>query len=180
MYIDKHKPKQYTCRFCHKKFLGLRKEKRNKKVVYCSPKCATEANKKVPGRPPAKELLEALKNGESFVSLGRKYGVSDNAVRKWVRADGLEVPKVKMPSAEIECSSINCSKIVKKEANRINRAKQNFCSKDCRDDYVRANGPLAGVTKGEIEGMLASGMSLRAVARHFGVNHSTISKRFFQ
>jgi len=35
-------------------------------------------------RPPYKQLLEEIES-TSYVAVGRKYGVSDNAVRKWVR-----------------------------------------------------------------------------------------------
>jgi transposase-like protein len=35
-------------------------------------------------RPSYKQLLADLES-MSFVAVGRKYGVSDNAVRKWVR-----------------------------------------------------------------------------------------------
>ncbi|HEX6229472.1 MAG TPA: hypothetical protein VFZ41_08450 [Solirubrobacterales bacterium] len=35
-------------------------------------------------RPPYEQLLEELKE-TSYLAVGRKYGVSDNAVRKWVR-----------------------------------------------------------------------------------------------
>lgn len=37
------------------------------------------------------EFLKVLKNFESFTELGRKFGVSDNAVRKWCRKWGLPV-----------------------------------------------------------------------------------------
>ena len=35
-------------------------------------------------RPPYKQLLREIEES-SFVAVGRKYGVSDNAIRKWVR-----------------------------------------------------------------------------------------------
>lgn len=35
-------------------------------------------------RPPYKQLLEEIE-ATSYLAVGRKYGVSDNAVRKWVR-----------------------------------------------------------------------------------------------
>ena len=35
-------------------------------------------------RPPYEKLLEEIE-ATSYVAVGRKYGVSDNAVRKWVR-----------------------------------------------------------------------------------------------
>jgi transposase-like protein len=35
------------------------------------------------GRPPYEQLLAEIE-ATSYVAVGRKYGVSDNAVRKWV------------------------------------------------------------------------------------------------
>ncbi len=35
-------------------------------------------------RPPYEQLLEEIE-ATSYSAVGRKYGVSDNAVRKWVR-----------------------------------------------------------------------------------------------
>jgi len=35
-------------------------------------------------RPPHKELIREIKN-TSYLAVGRKYGVSDNAIRKWVK-----------------------------------------------------------------------------------------------
>ena len=35
-------------------------------------------------RPPYEQLLKEIE-ATSYVAVGRKYGVSDNAVRKWVR-----------------------------------------------------------------------------------------------
>jgi hypothetical protein len=59
---------------------------------YCSRACGTRRHRGVPRperrvveRPPYEELMEELRNS-SYVAVGRKYGVSDNAVRKWVRA----------------------------------------------------------------------------------------------
>lgn len=64
------------------------------KQRHCSRRCGTAhrnrrrgprpSARKV-GRPPYEQLLaetEAL----GFLAVGRKYGVSDNAVRKWIRA----------------------------------------------------------------------------------------------
>ena len=36
-------------------------------------------------RPPYEQLLREIE-ATSYVAVGRKYGVSDNAIRKWVRA----------------------------------------------------------------------------------------------
>ena len=59
---------------------------------YCSQRCGSHskgshaprpARRKVP-RPAYEELLSDLRT-TSFVAVGRKHGVSDNAVRKWIQ-----------------------------------------------------------------------------------------------
>lgn len=52
--------------------------------------------KKVEDRP-SREDLAIMINTMSWVSIGRKYGVSDNAIRKWARSCGL-LP-IKVPSS---------------------------------------------------------------------------------
>jgi len=60
---------------------------------YCSRACGTRWERKgrpIPGarrveRPPYEELLAEV-GLQGWSATGRKYGVSDNAVRKWVRA----------------------------------------------------------------------------------------------
>lgn len=76
------------------------------KVFYCS-KCGTERNKhsqsglcrdcyneqqQIVSRPNAKTLAQEIVD-TSFVAVGRKYGVSDNAIRKWCVA--YNIPKTK-------------------------------------------------------------------------------------
>lgn len=68
------------CSCCHKIYTP--KDKRQK---YCSQTCAAMANRKV-ARPSTEQLKEDIlyyKNNMS--AIGRKYGVSDNAIRKWIR-----------------------------------------------------------------------------------------------
>lgn len=50
---------------------------------YCSQKCSSFASRKV-SRPDAEQLKLDIDN-LSWVAIGRKYGVSDNAVRNWAR-----------------------------------------------------------------------------------------------
>lgn len=61
---------------------------------YCSRECGTRAprrNRGVPNenlrrveRPPYEQLLREIAE-TSYLAVGRNYGVSDNAIRKWVR-----------------------------------------------------------------------------------------------
>lgn len=70
--FDKPKKELNCCEFCKiKKCKGK----------FCSTKCCAESSRKVAR--PSKEILKDEIEKMSFLALGRKYGVSDNAVRKW-------------------------------------------------------------------------------------------------
>ena len=64
------------CAFCGKELVG--KQRNNK---YCSQECAHKANGSK--RPDVFTLLNDFKELKSYVQVGKKYGVTDNAVRKW-------------------------------------------------------------------------------------------------
>lgn len=54
-----------------------------------------ECNKKsmiINFRPPYEQLIKEIED-TSYIAVGKKYGVSDNAIRKWVKAYGNEPPK---------------------------------------------------------------------------------------
>jgi hypothetical protein len=51
---------------------------------YCSVECAQKGGRKVANRP-GKTTLKKLIKTTSWVAIGKKYGVSDNAVRKWAK-----------------------------------------------------------------------------------------------
>ena len=57
------------------------KEHYNKK--YCSQECAWVASRKC--EHPSKEILLKLLETFNMCEVGRMYGVSDNAVRKWLK-----------------------------------------------------------------------------------------------
>ena len=50
-------------------------------------KCSQKHSRKV--ERPTKEILKGMINKDSWTSIGRQYGVSDNAVRKWARSYGI-------------------------------------------------------------------------------------------
>lgn len=68
------------CKVCQKTLQG-------KETTYCSNKCQGLDSRKVV-RPTREQLQEDIKS-MSWLAIGRKYGVSDNAVRKWARSFGL-------------------------------------------------------------------------------------------
>jgi hypothetical protein len=86
----KNTPQERTCPVCGNKFVP-----RYKKHRYCSRACGTRWDRSslrgVPRlstrrveRPPYEQLMREIEE-TSYLAVGRKYGVSDNAIRKWVR-----------------------------------------------------------------------------------------------
>lgn len=68
----------HICMNCKKDF-----QNGHKKAKFCSPKCSSECQRKV--QRPEKSELEKEVNQFSWRALGRKYGVTDNTIRKWVK-----------------------------------------------------------------------------------------------
>lgn len=66
--------------------------------AYCSKKCEAKKKRFIKSgkkkRPSKKRLLSLLKR-KSWVAIGKRYGVSDNAVRKWAKAYKIDVSKFK-------------------------------------------------------------------------------------
>lgn len=63
--------------------------KNNCNQKYCSYNCSHTASRKT--ERPSKEQLEQEIKTTSFLQLGKKYGVSDNTIRKWVKAYELTI-----------------------------------------------------------------------------------------
>jgi len=57
--------------------------KNTRNITYCSSKCRDLGYRRVVW--PSKEQLVACIDKMSWTAIGRKYGVSDNAVRKWAK-----------------------------------------------------------------------------------------------
>jgi len=68
------------CSVCGKEFYEI---SQGSKLTYCSPKCG-QLKSRTCDRPSSGELRELLIDG-SFLAVGKQFGVSDNAVRKWCR-----------------------------------------------------------------------------------------------
>jgi HNH endonuclease len=71
------------CAYCGESFSPKYRRQR-----FCSRPCGVRHNApalRTVERPPYEQLLAELA-ASSYLAVGRKYGVSDNAIRKWVRA----------------------------------------------------------------------------------------------
>lgn len=73
---------QTECGCCKKNFYQLDRKDRNQK--YCSSECSKLGSRKVKNRP-SKEELQELVSKFNYTQVGRMFGVSDNAVRKWLK-----------------------------------------------------------------------------------------------
>lgn len=58
-----------------------------KQIKYCCQECCRTVSRKVKNRPPIEILLEELEK-TPYYKLCKKYNISDNGLRKWVRAYG--------------------------------------------------------------------------------------------
>ena len=70
--------KENICFQCKKKFKPRKIEQK-----YCSIKCRSLSKRK--GTRPRKKTLAKMLENMSWCAIGRKYNVSDNAVRKWAK-----------------------------------------------------------------------------------------------
>lgn len=78
IYIEK------ICKFCGKKFTVTNCYIRR---LYCCRDCFSKASRKV-DRPTEIQLRDEMESN-TWVALGKKYGVSDRAVKKWAKAYGI-------------------------------------------------------------------------------------------
>jgi len=76
-----------TCKCCKKNFEVSESTQSRNPRQYCSLYCSHKSRRKCV-RPSKKDLENQMQN-MSWLELGRNYGVSDNAVRKWARQYGL-------------------------------------------------------------------------------------------
>lgn len=81
---DKNKIEK-ECPICSKKFYVFNHAKQK----YCSQKCAHIAQQRIIR--PNREELKLLIRTTAFTTIGKQYGVSDNAIRKW--CDSYNLPR---------------------------------------------------------------------------------------
>lgn len=80
------KPKEKQKKYCER----CGKEITSRALKYCE-ECAHYIQRKV--ERPSREILKKEIRNESFLAIGRKYGVTDNTIRKWCKAENLPYKK---------------------------------------------------------------------------------------
>lgn len=81
----KSNPKPKVIRYCE----VCGKELNSDQKKYCSVECYQQATKG--NRPTLIQLIKDFEELKSFVQVGNKYGVTDNAVRKWCKLYGIPI-----------------------------------------------------------------------------------------
>lgn len=74
-FLDRELKPTGTCPVCERDVYG---------TTYCSTNCSKQKRRKVQNRP-SKEQLQKDVDELGYCGTGRKYGVSDNAIRKWMK-----------------------------------------------------------------------------------------------
>jgi len=77
-------PEMYTCAYCGIVFSSTWGNRQHTHA-FCSGECAALYCRRVIDRPSKESLRTELCTLGSFCAVGRKYGVSDNAIRKWMK-----------------------------------------------------------------------------------------------
>lgn len=84
--VIKRKIYHHICKTCNESF-----DSYDETQIYCSKECSCLDHRKVE-RPSKEELFELIKT-TPFLTIGKMYNVSDNAVRKWCETYGLPYKK---------------------------------------------------------------------------------------
>jgi hypothetical protein len=129
-------PGERLCKLCGKKFSIFY---RDCKGYYCTQKCSSESRRKA--NRPSKEDLEKLILVTPVTKLGKMYGVSDSAIRKWCKSDGIPLPIKTKKTFKVNC--VLCDdfySILERKVRRESREGREgpFCSQSCATTYWNA------------------------------------------
>lgn len=138
--------------------------RRSSMCIKCSNnsrKRQTKSGLKIVEKPDKKDLEKEI-NTMPMTSIGKKYGVSDNAVRKWAKNYDIELKRKKFP-VPIKTCPICKMEFKTDDKNKI------YCSKKCIDKKRRKHYP----SKNELlEVFKLNGLSKSA--KKFNVSNQTI------
>lgn len=70
---------------------------------FCNPDCYWQFVREHSPKPSKDVLARHLEETPNFCALGRMFGVSDNAVRKWAKSYGLDISRI---DGRLKCASI--------------------------------------------------------------------------
>lgn len=146
------------CEVCHTEF-----KQRTTRQKFCSFQCRMAVQKKVKD-PPSKDLLASyIKDGVTWTFLGKKYGVTDNSVKKWAVNYGLKLPIYRSRLVDRPCNYCKLDYLPKYKS-------QQFCSQACQGLASRKS---VRPSKEELAGMIKE-KTFMQLGDHYGVNWCTV------
>lgn len=87
----------------------------NPRARFCSSSCAATYRNRNSRRPSGEDIRRELQKGGSMLSLGRLYGVSDNAVRKWCKSLDIDYKAIRSQARETRKSSAKVQRLAGEE-----------------------------------------------------------------
>lgn len=81
--MDYYKTKISNCLYCEREFV-----KRTNNQKYCSHECSINFNR-LNSNKPSRDILKYEIRNDTFTNIGKKYNLSDNAIRCWCDSYGL-------------------------------------------------------------------------------------------
>jgi len=119
--------------------------------------------RKVDNRPLLEQLLKEV-NDNGYVATGKKYGVTDNSIKKWIKSYGVEPPKKNKPYEKHDENFCNdCG--IKLRADH----------KKCSDCYKKSREKFIAPPKEELLEKLKT-MSTRETSKIYNVSANTICR----
>lgn len=114
-----------NCKACNTQF-----KPNNNRHAYCSASCRVRGMYGIKHYPTKEELAPLINAKHSWTELGRKFGASGNAIKKWAISFGIQLPVYRRPITDIEC--IQCRSMFRP----VDRT-QKYCSLDCSGKACR-------------------------------------------
>ena len=150
--------KEVNCLNCKSRF-----KQNSPDQIYCSKKCSELDHRKI--ERPLKKELEELINNNSWSAIGRMYGVSDNAVRKWAKSYGIKIKSRQKKLGKTTCPA--CGKTFKQKSDE-----QIYCSNLCA---TRTQRKLERPSKEKLLSMRKT-MTQKEIADIYEVSTNSIHK----
>lgn len=155
---DEDDKPEHVCLDC-----GTKIFKKSLRCLSCNGKSSNNIKRKVENRPPLEQLIKEVKE-TSYLAVGKKYSVSDNCIRKWIKSYDKTIdtsgPHAKQSNPEGKC--LECEKDVRKDAIR--------CT-ECAQLHKRKDIPPPGQLLKEIDSL-----SISEVANKHNVTPKTVRK----
>lgn len=154
-FVGKKFHNQYRCKKCNIKI-----HKTSTYCKKCAPKFAGPRMRKI--ERPSKGILQQDISTMPMTSVGKKYGVSDNCIRKWAKDCGIILERKHFLVPEKTCPF--CNKVFKND-NR----KQIYCSRKCA-----VNSRKNKIPKDKLINIILKNEGIEKASKYMGIGKTTL------